>query len=396
MRQQRVFILVLVGWYLILALGHYVNQRPLWHDEECVLNSIVYFNPAGLFTHPLLNAQDFPRLYLWAIQQLSTPFHQNLLALRLFSFMAMIGAFFVWLKIARRILGDSWDFVLFVGCWSAAMPLVYYAAELKPYSMDVLISGLIVLFLLGQHEIKNNRGIYQPILLLLPSLALWSYPAIFLLLLPLYNLIRNCFDERRWLTALSLYLVGCIWVLGFVYCFDFRVSYRGFLEESWHDFFISLHSLGDFFKTFGKGMNDLVSRRFAESPRWVRGPSCIFMASGVVYMLVAFGNQFKKDRFLLQSVVPITFAMFLLQLLLAVLRIFPFGVPRMSLFFTPLLFLMTIMALRFLGDRYKMMGFIFTIGFAGYLVFVSLGIAWDVFVKGDLGALSTLYSPPGR
>src|SRR5262249_44595066 len=154
---------------------------------QCVLDSIVKLSPASLFNQPLLDDQAFPRLYLWAVQQFSSLFNHHLLSLRLFSFLAMLAAFGVWLKIARRILDHPLDLILFIGCWCASMPLVYYAAELKPYSMDVLASGLIVLYLLEQDTVP---------LFLLPLLALFSYPAAFLLLLPLYNLARASLEQR--------------------------------------------------------------------------------------------------------------------------------------------------------------------------------------------------------
>jgi len=390
-RYRRVFVLVLVGWYLILALGHYFNQRPLWNDELCVLNNIIQLKPASLFSQGLLSDQAFPRLYLWLIQQFSRPFNQSLLSLRLFSLLAMVGAFFVWIKIARRVLGHSWGLVLFIACWCASMPLVYYAAELKPYSMDVLVSGLMTLFLLDQDRIQKNPKVYRITLFFLPWLGLWSYPALFLLLLPLYNLVHDCIDERRWLHALSFYLGGFILTLGVVYLFDFRVSAHHLMEEFWHDYFISLDSFKNFLDSFGKGMNNLIARRFAESPRWVKGPSRIFMGLGVGYMLLMFWGHFKKDRFALRSIVTISFAMFMLQLILALCRIYPFAVPRMSLFFSPLLLLMTIMAMGSLCERYRPWVTIIQIFFTMYLVFVSSGIAWDVFFIKDLGAESSLY-----
>ena len=149
MTNHRPFFLIVIGWYLILVLGHYLDQRPLWNDELCVLNSIVQFDPLSLFNRPLLNDQEFPRFYLWTIQQFVRPFHQSLLSLRLFSLLAMAAGFFVWFKIARRVLGCYRDLILFVCCWCGSIPLVYHAVELKPYSMDVLASGCIVLFLLG-------------------------------------------------------------------------------------------------------------------------------------------------------------------------------------------------------------------------------------------------------
>jgi hypothetical protein len=311
---------------------------------------------------------------------------------RWFSLMAMISAFLVWLIIAFRVLGCFGDLILFIGCWGASLPLVYHAAELKPYSMDVLISGLIVLFLLSQDQIQKNPKVYRISLLSLPLLGLWSYPAIFLLLLPLYNLIWESLNKRRWLPEFYFFLGSYLLMLVLVYLFDFRVSVSHMMVSVWHDYFIALDSFKDFFNTFGKGMNNLVSRRFAESPRWVMVPSRFFLGLGVLYMLAVFRGWFKKDRFFFHSIISISVAMFFLQLVLAMLRIYPFAVPRLSLFFTPLMFLMTIKAMGDIDRQHKVLGGIIRIIFAGYLLFVSSGIAWDVFIKKDLGALATLYS----
>jgi hypothetical protein len=378
---------------LILILGHYFNQRPLWNDEQCVLNNIIQLKPADLFTRPLLNDQAFPRLYLWVIQQFSYFFNHSLLALRFLPWLAMLGAFFVWIKIARRVLDHPWDLIVFIGCWSASMPLVYYAAELKPYSMDVLACGIIVsdTIFYSSRNCQNINGVRH--YFLLPLLGLVSYPALFLLLLPLYNLVRECIRQHRWLPPLSIYLGSYALVLGFVYFFDFRDSAHYLMEEFWHDYFISLDSFKTFFSSFGKGMANLTARRFAEHPRWVKAPSEIFIGLGIGYMLAVFWGQWKKDRFNLRSIVPVGFAILLLQLLQSLLRVYPLAVPRMSLFYTPLLLLMTIMFLRWLCQQNKAWGVILKVIFAGYLLFVSGGIAWDVFLKGDLGAESTLYSP---
>jgi hypothetical protein len=384
MRTHRALASFLVGWYLLLSFGHYLNQRPLWNDEQCVLNNILQLKPAELFSRPLLSNQAFPRAYLWVIQQVSGPFHQHLLVLRFFSLLAMLGAFVVWLKIGRRVLENSWDFVLFVGCWGASMPLVYYAAEIKPYSMDVLVSGLVVLFLLDPQT-------YRKAWPLLPWLGLFSYAAVFLTFLPLYQLIHDSLRQRRWLPELSLYLGSCALVGALLYLFDFRVSAHYLLEECWHDYFISLHSLKDFLNSLGKGLNNVIGRGFAESPKWVKGPSRIFGGLGLVYLVGAGAARFKKDGFALRSIAPLALALFIVQLVLALLRIYPLGVPRMSLYFLPLLVLMIIMALRCISNKCKAL-VIFQGLFAAYLVFISLGIAWDVFVNRDLGAESTLYS----
>ena len=45
-RWVRVLTLAAIGWYLLLIVLHYFNQRPLWNDEACIFTSIKYFSPA--------------------------------------------------------------------------------------------------------------------------------------------------------------------------------------------------------------------------------------------------------------------------------------------------------------------------------------------------------------
>jgi hypothetical protein len=386
MKTMRLALICLVGWYCILITAHYFGQRPLWNDEWCVLNSIIRLKPIALFTQPLLSLQEFPRFYLWCIQQFACPFNCHLLALRFFPFLAMLAAFFVWLKVARSQSRDLPSLILFIGCWCASIPLVYHAGELKPYSMDVLASGLFMLFLWRQPDLQNKPVLYCSLLFLLPLLGVMSYPVIFLYPLPLYNLIRDAYARRRLLPPacrrgreLLIYLgAGLLWVL-IVYFFDYRVTLTGSIQRDWHDYFISFNSLGVFFKTFGQGINNIISRWFAEKPLWIRYASRFFVGSGLLYMLINSWRIFKAEAFRFRSLVPAAFAVFLLHVIFGCLHKYPFSVPRLSLFFAPFLLWMTCLSMQWLREKSKIIGTIIEVIFALYLVIISLGIARVVF-----------------
>jgi hypothetical protein len=379
MKAIRLVLTGLVGWYCVLITAHYFGQRPLWNDEQCVLNSIIQLKPISLFTRPLLNLQEFPRFYLWCIQQFARPLHDHLLALRLFPFLAMLAAFFVWLNVVRSQSRDPQTLILFIGCWCASIPLVYHAGELKPYSMDVLVSGLFMLFLYRQPDLQNTPGLYRSLLFFLPLLGVVSYPVIFLYPLPLYNLIRDAYARRRLLPELLFYLGGGMWWVLFVYFFDYRVTLTGLLQTSWHTNFISFNSTGEFLKTFGEQFSNIISRWFAEKPRWIKYPARFFVGSGFLYMLINFWRIFKAEWFRFRSLVPAAFCVFLMHLMLGCLHKYPFSIPRLSLFFAPFLLWMTVLAMQWLRERSKIVGTIVELIFALYLVFISAGIARVVF-----------------
>ena len=65
--------------------------------------------------------------------------------------------------------------------------------------------------------------------------------------------------------------------------------------------------------------------------------------------------------------------MLFIQLVLAILRVYPFGVPRMSLFFTPLLLMMTIMSMSALQGAIKPLGL---------MLKLFLPLIWFLFLQG--------------
>lgn len=143
---RAVFILIAL-WYVTACGVHYFSQRPLWNDELAVFDSIQDFYPSDFFTRELETFQVFPRLYLFYIQSFAKLFDNSVLSLRFFSLVCMMAAFAVWVRVARRELKNPLEFLAFVLCWAASAPLIYYSAELKQYSMDVLVSGIFMSFL---------------------------------------------------------------------------------------------------------------------------------------------------------------------------------------------------------------------------------------------------------
>src|SRR3989338_5348739 len=199
-------IFFLCCWYLLLCSVHYTRQRPLWLDEQSVFKSVAAFQPQEFFTRKLAVDQIFPRLYLCLIQKIAQPFDLNLLSLRFMSFVSMIAAFFIWLRIAKYELSakgasakltasgpanggaggkDQLQYFTFVLSWTASSLLIYYSAELKPYSMDVLAGAIFIWFLYNQTRLaEGNKARYLAALVLLPLLGLFSYPAFLFFIFP--------------------------------------------------------------------------------------------------------------------------------------------------------------------------------------------------------------------
>ena len=287
---------IVVAWYVTLAAVHYFNQRPMWNDEACVFESIQYFQPHQMFTTTLRALQVFPRVYLFLIQQFSGLFDFHLLSLRFFSFIAMLTAFWLWLKLVRPLLRSDSAYWTYLFSWTAAVPLVYYAAELKPYSMDVLAGAIFMTFLYHEDSLRaRDVRKYRSVLAALPALGLFSYPALLFAMIVLYNLIVATLKDKSRRTDLVIYTVSLAIFILLSYAIDMRLRPIGAVTEGFGDYFISFRSVGDFFKTLGEGTNNLFSRWFGEKPKTVKKIALVFILFGFFNMFYAFFANIKKD-----------------------------------------------------------------------------------------------------
>lgn len=382
---------VLVTWYVALAAAHYFNQRPLWNDEACVFESIQYFNPRQMFTSPLRAVQVFPRVYLSLIQQFSGLFDFHLLSLRFFPFIAMLAAFWLWLKLARPALKTDPAYWTYIFSWAASVPLVYYAAELKPYSLDVLTGAVFMTFLYHEDNLRRRDDRkYKLILAALPALGLFSYPAFLFAMILLYNLGVSSLKDRSCRRHLGIFGISLAVFILLSYAVDIRLRPVAAVTEGFGDYFISFQSVGEFFKTLGEGTNNLFSRWFGEKPKTVKMIARFFILFGFFNMFYAFFSNIKKEGYRVQSLKTAAFALFLGLVALGMIKKYPFTVPRTSLFFCPFALFLTIEAITGLKKFNK---YIFSLVHGLYVVFliaVTFGIASNVF-SGDLGAAPILW-----
>ena len=196
--------------------------------------------------------------------------------------------------------------------------------------------------------------------------------------------------KKKDFKRLTFYTLICLSVAGIVYCFDIRVSNVGAISEYWQDHFISFASWESFFKTLGQNFDNLMSRWFAERPKWIRMCARAIIPIGFLQLLLGFWKTFKKDKFMFSSVNSIAFVVFMEHLILGALHKYPFVVVRTSLFFAPMLLLLTVQGFSWLGSRQKYAYNIIQYLFLVYLGYISIGIA-RLILGGDLGAQAVLW-----
>ncbi len=389
----RAAFILLVTWYVSMCTVHFLAARSLWNDELAVLDSIRFLKPSELFDSTLQTGQVFPRVYLFFIQSFAKYFGNYTLSLRFFPFVCMMVAFAIWLRVARRELKDPPKYLTFILCWCASIPLIYYSAELKQYSMDVLLSGLFVWFLYSQVQLRSFGGLrYMAILALLPLAVFFSYPAYFFLVFPLWNLCLDFKKDRSQARYILVYLLSICVCVAVSYQFDVRLRPVEAVTNGFNDYFIATHSIKDFFQTFGEGVNNLFSRWFVELPKVFRKIARIFMLFGFVYMFAGFFHVIKESKWRVCSVPTIALVVFLELALAGALQKYPFGVPRTALFLCPMLLILTIQGICSVR-QYNRYAYYFLHGaFVFYLVVVAVGIS-GVVLNQPLTAIPEIWKP---
>jgi hypothetical protein len=228
---------------------HYFSRRPLWLDENFILENIRSLKVPEILG-PLSNSQAFPRIYLIVISKFAAQFGYDPLALRLFPLLSMFLAFFVWLKVYSIEIADRWGALLAVFSIACSYSFSYYAAELKHYSMDLLVAGIFCLYFINQRELMArvpSKG-FIFFTLILPFTILVSYSSFFLFWIVIYNFFFIPRKGVGLVGVLCLYTLLSLVFLAFVYYFDMRhtLSTRP-LFSYWDDYFISTGSFGPFF-----------------------------------------------------------------------------------------------------------------------------------------------------
>jgi hypothetical protein len=363
------FIKSFTALFFFLCFLHFFTRRPLWLDENFVVANLQSKTFAQLLG-PLTNSQAFPRVYLLIVKFLGEISNYHLLALRLCPLAAIISAFYVWRNIFRQTLSDNFQFLLGVLTFVCSYHIVYYAAELKPYSMDVLAVGIFALFLSNQKRFVTQTPTQADYFQIcsLPLLLLFSYGAGFVFWIVGFNflfLVRN--NKTLWPLIAGYSCVSLV-MLGIIYQIDLRHSFKEQgLFNYWDSYFLCSESISCFFESFWEGI-----RRMST---WWLGKEKIFLQTAspfigiFMYTLVRYGfGQLKKDQFRIFTVDALLAVMFLELMVFGMLKKYPFTGTRITLFFAPFIFYMLVKGI----NDMKRIKFLYYFFLPFYVVFLLL------------------------
>ena len=133
---------LIVASAVVLRLLEYFRKDSLWGDEAMLALNIAT-RPFPDLARPLGYAQIAPVPFLWAERILTSLFGVNEWALRVLPLLAGLALCLIFLRIARRVVRPD-EAIVALALVAFSSVLIRYSAEVKPYSLDALLSvGLI-------------------------------------------------------------------------------------------------------------------------------------------------------------------------------------------------------------------------------------------------------------
>jgi hypothetical protein len=169
--------LALLAIGVLWRLVRYLLRFPIWDDEAFICLNFLELDYLGL-THELRNCQVAPLLFLWGELTSLRLLGASELSMRLMPFLAGMASLFLLWRLARATLPPLAQTIA-VGFLAVAIWPVSMGAFTKPYTLDLLMS--LLLLLPAVHWLQHPQQSRWLILLSLATpLALFSsYPVVF-------------------------------------------------------------------------------------------------------------------------------------------------------------------------------------------------------------------------
>lgn len=205
----------LISWGLVATgataqLWHFFAGRSLWLDEAFVGLNIHYLSFSEL-AGQLDYSQVAPIGWLWTLKLLDGVTGNLEYDLRILALTSGLVSLVVFRILAGRLL-SGYGLICATGLFALSNRIVAYAAEVKPYGLDVTITCLILL--VGLILSQNRGGWFAWIaLLVLGCIApAFSFPAAYILFSVGTALFFQRGIERDYRAAAGIAVMGLAWL----------------------------------------------------------------------------------------------------------------------------------------------------------------------------------------
>jgi len=210
---------------ILLRLKLYMENRSLWLDEAWVANDII----TRPFKHIFLANAQFSDL---AILPMGFSFTEKLFihflglqeyAIRAFPLFCGILSIILFYKLLKRISSSKTQLIA-LGLFVFSEPLIYYSAEAKQYSCDVMIALFIYLLMLHVKPSVLSMGRIRLLAAFGVVAITFSYPAVLVLIAVGAMFFFEIYTSKDSQKISGLIYIYFVWLLGLI--FWYFVSYR--------------------------------------------------------------------------------------------------------------------------------------------------------------------------
>jgi hypothetical protein len=246
-----------LGWSVVAAgvvarAARFADNRALWYDEAMLALNVIERGFLDLL-RPLDYTQAAPPLFLLLEKLAVSGLGESEPALRLVPFLAGVTALILFRQLTARVLPGLGGLVA-LGLFAAAEPLVYWSAEAKQYSLDVLAA--VALLYVASEPLLTGRltGRRAAVLAAIGALAVFaSYASVFVLAGIAAALVLGPLVGRRRPSTTTL-AVSATWLLSGAVLFIVMVGttreIRAALELGTGDFMTPLELARDAWRGF--------------------------------------------------------------------------------------------------------------------------------------------------
>ncbi|MGP0064243.1 MAG: glycosyltransferase family 39 protein [Isosphaeraceae bacterium] len=169
-------VLAFVVLGVLLRIGRYLTNYPVWGDEACLALSLPRRGYLDLLL-PLEYGQICPILFLWAELTAVKLFGFSEMALRLCPLLCGIGSVFLFRRVAGRVL-EGPALLMAMAIFAVSIHPIRHSAEAKPYATDLLVAlALLAMAIEWFQSTERTRWLWM-LVAFTPIALASSYPAV--------------------------------------------------------------------------------------------------------------------------------------------------------------------------------------------------------------------------
>ncbi|MGE0269340.1 MAG: GDSL-type esterase/lipase family protein [Candidatus Omnitrophota bacterium] len=367
-----------VYYWLIIAVGlglrfwHFLENRSLWGEEAKYAVSILSRSFKEIFYYvQVVPDQSLDALGFYLVEKLVVGlFGPSEYALRLYPLICSVISLFLFLQFAKLYLKPR-TALLALGLFACSDALVYFAAEVKPYSSDVLMCLVLLLYFEHARRLEFNPKSMLTLSVLGATVIWFSNISLFVLVSVGLCLADQIISFKYYKRIPSFIGVISVWMVSFIVLYLVAFSHLVQSHYVWSAI-KGKFSNAPFWSTAMLDWVIQISQLMFEFPAGFQFPLVASITFLTGLQAVARKNM---ERFSL-IIIP-----FLIVFIMGCFKLYPvFG--REILFLCPMIYIFVAAGLGWLGERFGKTGLVVSLVAGFMLLSQPITVALEAVLSG--------------